>query len=200
MLCYDMIAKSQTGEGHLADRGKSFDRLRQFKLRLNPNKGTIGVRSGTSDSDVSRGGKTVSSVPDGLRGVYEVYWVSMTRLVEKSMQFTLAKSLPTVKQYIHCSRNLLYFGIGCSPTETVYAGSYYFVDFRDGSDQKAIKGSVLSDYIAQQPVEDYQPRKFEFPDEDISRCSDRKIESDRSRRRGLTPNPNGFRCLMGRLR
>ena len=41
--------------------------------------------------------------------------------------------------------------------------------------QKAIKGSVLSDYLAQQPVEDYQPRKFEFPDEDISRCSNRKI-------------------------
>jgi hypothetical protein len=27
MLCYDMIAKSQTEEGHLADRGKSFDRV-----------------------------------------------------------------------------------------------------------------------------------------------------------------------------
>jgi hypothetical protein len=46
MLCYDMIAKSQTGEGHLADRGKSFDRLRQFKLRLNSSECTIRVRSG----------------------------------------------------------------------------------------------------------------------------------------------------------
>jgi hypothetical protein len=27
--------------------------------------------------------------------------------------------------------------------------------------QKAIKGSVLSDYIAPQPIEDYQRRKFE---------------------------------------
>ena len=58
--------------------------------------------------------------------------------------------------------------------------------------QKAIKGSVLSDYFAQQPIEDYQPMKFEFPDEDISRYSNRKIEGDRSRRRGLTPNPIGF--------
>ncbi|XP_050893355.1 uncharacterized protein LOC127099592 [Lathyrus oleraceus] len=33
--------------------------------------------------------------------------------------------------------------------------------------QKAIKGSVLSDYLAHQPVEDYQPMKFDFPDEDI---------------------------------
>jgi hypothetical protein len=58
--------------------------------------------------------------------------------------------------------------------------------------QKAIEGSVLSDYIAPQPIEDYQPRKFEFPDEDISRCSNRKIVRNRSRRRGLTLNPNGF--------
>ena len=58
--------------------------------------------------------------------------------------------------------------------------------------QKAIKGSVLSDCLAQQPIEDYQPRKFEFPDEDISRCSNRKIVRNRSRRRGLTLNPNGF--------
>ena len=33
-------------------------------------------------------GETVNLVLDGLRGVYEVYWVSMTSLVEKSMQFT----------------------------------------------------------------------------------------------------------------
>ena len=58
--------------------------------------------------------------------------------------------------------------------------------------QKAIEGSELSDYIAPQPVEDYQPMKFEFPDEDILRYSNRKIESNRSRRRGLTLNPNGF--------
>ncbi|KAI5444381.1 hypothetical protein KIW84_012854 [Lathyrus oleraceus] len=50
--------------------------------------------------------------------------------------------------------------------------------FQDGSDQKTIKGSVLSDYLAQQPVEDYQLMKFEFPDEDISRCVNRKIESN----------------------
>jgi hypothetical protein len=58
--------------------------------------------------------------------------------------------------------------------------------------QKAIKGSVLSDYITPQPNEDYQPRTFEFPDEDISRCSNQKIVRNRSRRRGLTLNPNGF--------
>lgn len=33
--------------------------------------------------------------------------------------------------------------------------------------QKAIKGSVLSDYLAHQSVECYQLMKFDFPDEDI---------------------------------
>lgn len=33
--------------------------------------------------------------------------------------------------------------------------------------QKAIKGSVIADYLAHQPVEDYMPMKFDFPDEDV---------------------------------
>jgi len=34
--------------------------------------------------------------------------------------------------------------------------------------QKAIKGSALADFLAHQPVEDYQPMLPDFPDEDIS--------------------------------
>ncbi|XP_006579212.1 uncharacterized protein [Glycine max] len=33
--------------------------------------------------------------------------------------------------------------------------------------QKAIKGSTLVDYLAQQPINDYQPMHPKFPDEDI---------------------------------
>ncbi|XP_045822052.1 uncharacterized protein LOC123914933 [Trifolium pratense] len=42
----DMIAKSQGEEEHLVHLRKLFARLRKFKLRLNPNKCTFGVRSG----------------------------------------------------------------------------------------------------------------------------------------------------------
>src|SRR3954462_5075051 len=42
----DMIAKPQTEEEHLIYLEKLFARLRKFKLRLNPNKCTFGVRSG----------------------------------------------------------------------------------------------------------------------------------------------------------
>ena len=42
----DMIARSHTEEEHLDHLHKLFERLRKYKLRLNPNKCTFGVRSG----------------------------------------------------------------------------------------------------------------------------------------------------------
>src|SRR4051812_8053082 len=42
----DMIAKSQLEEWHMEDLLKLFQRLRKYRLRLNPNKCTFGVRSG----------------------------------------------------------------------------------------------------------------------------------------------------------
>lgn len=42
----EMIAKSQIEEEHHANLEKLFERLRKFKLRLNPSKCTFGVRSG----------------------------------------------------------------------------------------------------------------------------------------------------------
>ena len=42
----DMIARSQNKEEHLDHLQKLFDRLKLYKLRLNPNKCTFRVRSG----------------------------------------------------------------------------------------------------------------------------------------------------------
>ena len=42
---YDMIAKSQTKEGHIEDLLKLFQCLRKYRLCMNPNKCTFGVRS-----------------------------------------------------------------------------------------------------------------------------------------------------------
>ena len=42
----DMIVRSQTGEEHLDHLQKLFERLKKYKLRLNPNKCTFGARSG----------------------------------------------------------------------------------------------------------------------------------------------------------
>ena len=42
----DMIAKTKELEDHLACLKKLFDRLRKYKLRLNPSKCVFGVSSG----------------------------------------------------------------------------------------------------------------------------------------------------------
>ena len=42
----DMIAKSHKPEEHVADLRFLFERLRKYRLRLNPNKCTFGVMSG----------------------------------------------------------------------------------------------------------------------------------------------------------
>ena len=38
--------------------------------------------------------------------------------------------------------------------------------------QKAIKGSILADHLAHQPLEEYQSMKFDFPDEDVMNLDD----------------------------
>ena len=42
----DMISKSKEPEDHLVCLKKLFDRLRKYKLRLNPNKSVFGISSG----------------------------------------------------------------------------------------------------------------------------------------------------------
>ena len=42
----DMIANVQNEDDHITNLQELFDRLRKFKLRLNPAKCTFGVRSG----------------------------------------------------------------------------------------------------------------------------------------------------------
>jgi len=42
----DMIAKSESEEEHIVNLKKLFERLRKYKLRLNPSKCTFGVKSG----------------------------------------------------------------------------------------------------------------------------------------------------------
>jgi len=44
--------------------------------------------------------------------------------------------------------------------------------------QKAIKGRALADYLAQQPINDYQPMHLEFSDEDIMTLFEEEVEDD----------------------
>ena len=44
--------------------------------------------------------------------------------------------------------------------------------------QKAIKGSTLADYLAQQPINDYQPMHPELPNEDIMTLFEKEVEDE----------------------
>ena len=88
------------------------------------------------------------------------------------------------------------FSLGWEASATIYVESYYLVDLSNGSikyifekpaltgriarwqmllskydieyrTQKAIKSSVLAEYLAHQPVEDDQSVEFDFPNEDV---------------------------------
>ena len=65
--------------------------------------------------------------------------------------------------------------------------------------QKATKGSVLSDHLAEQPIDDYQPMKFEFPEEDLEVLKSKDCEEPIPEE---GPDPESERILMsdgGRL-
>jgi hypothetical protein len=67
----DMIAKSQSEEDHIDHLQKLFERLRKFRLRLNPAKCTFGVRSGKLlGFIVSQRGIEVD--PDKVRAIQEM--------------------------------------------------------------------------------------------------------------------------------
>src|SRR3954469_7171224 len=42
--------------------------------------------------------------------------------------------------------------------------SEYYIEYHA---QKAVKGSILADHLAHQPINEYQSLKFDFPDEDV---------------------------------
>ena len=77
------------------------------------------------------------------------HWIASSRDYDLVFLFVFAKTL-----YM-CNMAILY-------KETKWnnhRGQY--------TTQKSIKGSVLADHLAHQPVDDYQSLNFEFPDEDI---------------------------------
>ncbi|KAI5444087.1 hypothetical protein KIW84_012631 [Lathyrus oleraceus] len=137
-------AKSQTEEGHVADLAKLFDRLRQFKRRLNSDKCTFRVRSGKLlGLIVSERGIEAARRLRQYMLVHTALWISKM----DPIKYIFEK--PALNGRVARGQMIL----------TEYDIQY--------TSQKAIKGSVLPDYLAQQPIEDYQPMKFEFPDEDI---------------------------------
>ena len=70
--------------------------------------------------------------------------------------------------------------------------SEYDIEYRD---QKAIKGSILADHLAHQPIEDYQSVQYDFPDEEILYLKMKAAMSLRSMK-DQSLVPDGAWCLM----
>ena len=67
----DMIARSHTEEEHLDHLHKLFERLKKYKLRLNPNKCTFGVRSGKLLGFIVNG-KGIDVDPTNVKAIQEI--------------------------------------------------------------------------------------------------------------------------------
>ncbi|XP_058763854.1 uncharacterized protein LOC131637289 [Vicia villosa] len=281
----DMIAKSHTEEDHIVHLQKLFERLQKYKLRLNPNKCTFGVRSGKLlGFIVSQRGIEVD--PDKVKAIQEMpapktekevrgflgrlNYISrfishltatcepIFKLLRKNQEIQWNEdcqtAFETIKQYlqeppilmppVHGRPLIMYLTVlersmGCvlgQQDETgrkehaIYYLSKKFTDCESRYSylektccalawatkrlrqymlthttwliarmdplkyvfekpaltgriarwqmllseydiqyvtQKAIKGSVLADHLAHQPLTEYQSMKFDFPDEDI---------------------------------
>lgn len=67
----DMIAKSQIEEDHIANFQKLFDRLRKFKLHLNPIKCSFVVRSGILFGFIIKK-RGINGYPDKVRAIQDI--------------------------------------------------------------------------------------------------------------------------------
>ena len=107
----DMITKSHTEVGHIEDLLKLFQRLRKYRLRLNPNKCTFGVRSGKLlGFIVSQKGIKVD--PDKVKAIQEMPAPRTEKQVRGccTPNFDLRYHLPSAS--LHCKRfDLLIFKI-----------------------------------------------------------------------------------------
>ncbi|XP_050897133.1 uncharacterized protein LOC127103949 [Lathyrus oleraceus] len=267
----DMIAKSQTEEEYLVNLEKLFERVRKFKLRLNPNKCTFGVRSDkligfivsqhgnevdpkkvkdiqdmppakTEKVHISPYGHLCADLQTSLKGS-SLIWnddcqrgfvkieeylqeppilmphvpgkplIMYLTILEGSMGFVfgqhdepgkkehviyylskkftdcesrysmlkktcyaLAWAAKRLRQYMLTHTTLLISKVGPikyiferpALTDTVARWKMVLTEiYIQHVTQKVIKGSILSDYLAQQPLEDYLSMHFEFLDEDI---------------------------------
>ncbi|XP_028184579.1 uncharacterized protein LOC114371308 [Glycine soja] len=70
-------------------------------------------------------------------------------------------------ELLFARKDMLCLGVGGSLSEAVHAELHHL---------KAIKGSALADYLAQQPINDYQPMHPKFPDEDIMTLFEEEVD------------------------
>ncbi|PKI66593.1 hypothetical protein CRG98_013002 [Punica granatum] len=154
----DMIAKSKEGEDHLVNLKQLFDRLRKYKLQLNPGKCTFSVKSrkllGFIVSE-----KGIEVDPDKVKAimelpppstVHEQYTLYHTvRLLSKTDPLKYLLGSPSSMRNIAKWR--------CQLTE-------YDIEYVS---RTSVKGQAIADHLAEFPIVDDTPINFDFPNEGI---------------------------------
>ncbi|PKI46860.1 hypothetical protein CRG98_032756 [Punica granatum] len=155
----DMIANSKEGEDHLVNLKRLFDRLKQYKLRLNPAKCTFGARSGKLLGFVNAAIEWDEECQKAFDTI-KAYLVQPPVLVPPTpgRPLVLYLTADPLKYLLHSpssARNLAKWR--CQLTE-------YDIEYVSCT---SVKGQAIADHLAEFPIEDHTPINPDFPDEGI---------------------------------
>ncbi|RVW76825.1 Transposon Ty3-G Gag-Pol polyprotein [Vitis vinifera] len=194
----DMIVKSRDRSDHLAALERFFERIRQFRLRLNPKKCTFGVTSGKLlGYMVSERGIEVD--PDKIRAILDMPAPrterECQRAFERIREYLLSPPTPGRSLLLYLSVSDV--ALGCmlaqlddsGKDQAIYYLSKRMLDYETRPalvgrlmrwlvlltefnihyvTQKSIRGSIVADHLASLPVSDARAIDDDFPDEDVA--------------------------------
>ncbi|RVW21322.1 hypothetical protein CK203_105456 [Vitis vinifera] len=178
-----MIVKSRGRSDHLAALERFFERIRQFRLRLNPKKCTFGVTSGKLlGYIVSERGIEVD--PDKIRAILDmpaprteresqptVWDDQCQRAFERIRVLVVASSFGSAYTRPSSTPIPISFGRGFRPA-LVGRLMRWLVLLTEFDihyvTQKSIRGSIVADHLASLPVSDARAIDDDFPDEDVA--------------------------------
>ncbi|RVW35306.1 Transposon Tf2-12 polyprotein [Vitis vinifera] len=191
----DMIVKSRDRSDHLAALERFFERIRQFRLRLNPKKCTFEVTSGKLlGYMVSERGIEVD--PDKIRAILDMpaprterevrgflgRLQYISRFIARLTDIFLAP--PTPGRHLLLYLSVSDVALGCMLAQlddsgkdrAIYYLSKRMLDYetryvmieRYCLALKSIRGSIVADHIASLPVSDGRAIDDDFPDDDVT--------------------------------
>ncbi|WJZ97328.1 hypothetical protein VitviT2T_015938 [Vitis vinifera] len=152
----DMIVKARDRADHLAALQRFFERIRQFRLRLNPKKCTFGMTSRKLLGHiVSEQGIEVD--PEKIRAILDM----PTPRTEKEYSVLLVSRLDPVRYLFDrpvLTGRLMRWLVLLTEFDIHYVT------------QKSVKGSIVADHLASLPISDDRSVDDDFPDEQIDSC------------------------------
>ncbi|WJZ92420.1 hypothetical protein VitviT2T_011413 [Vitis vinifera] len=154
----DMIVKSRDRSNHLTTLERFFERIRQFRLRLNPKKCTFGVTSrkllGYMVSE-----RGIEADPDKIRVILDMLAPRTEREVrgflDEALGCMLAQLDDSSKEPALIDRLMRWLVL-------LTEFDIHYVT------QKSIRGSVIADHLVSLPVSDGRAINDDFPDEDVA--------------------------------